>query len=304
MDFDKLDNFTKLAHNKDSVFKDSFTIFLDKSLEFLDADLAGQISEILSPETTAVETIGDFAVKVTNKKRIFGVHNEFETDVSKDDFIRFGVYNLVLSRKHKIPFTTIIITENRPAKMEYVNGSITFKPKIICLNERDGDATLQKIKQQLANGEPINELELVYLPMYGSNQGTTMYEFLESAIQLTPQISDNAQITKKLQLLLLFLTLRTADTSKIKKILEDNMTITNDHPVVQALLEIGNDRGRAEGRAEGKAEGIVEGKAEGIVEGKAKGKVEGRTEVLSMMKDLIKKGLTFEEATDYLANNT
>ncbi|MCL2014718.1 MAG: hypothetical protein FWG68_00545 [Defluviitaleaceae bacterium] len=62
------------------------------------------------------------------------------------------------------------------------------------------------------------------------------------------------------------------------------MTITNDHPVVQALLEIGNDRGRAEGRAEGKAE--------------------GRTEVLSIMKDLIKKGLTFEEATDYLANNT
>ncbi|MCL2016541.1 MAG: hypothetical protein FWG68_09885, partial [Defluviitaleaceae bacterium] len=195
---------------------------------------------------------------------------------------------------------TIIITENKPSKTEYENLSITFKPKIICLNERDGDATLQKIKQQLANGEPINELELVYLPMYGSNQGTTMYEFLESAIQLTPQISDNAQITKKLQILLLFLTLRTADTSKIKKILEDNMTITNDHPVVQALLEIGNDRGRAEGIAEGRAEGENKGRAEGIVLGEKNKK----NETLSIMKDLIKKGFTLEEATDYLANNT
>ncbi|MCL2016542.1 MAG: hypothetical protein FWG68_09890 [Defluviitaleaceae bacterium] len=62
------------------------------------------------------------------------------------------------------------------------------------------------------------------------------------------------------------------------------MTITNDHPVVQALLEIGNDRGRTEG----------------IILGEKKKK----NETLSVMKDLIKKGFTLEEATDYLANNT
>ncbi|MCL2016554.1 MAG: hypothetical protein FWG68_09950 [Defluviitaleaceae bacterium] len=62
------------------------------------------------------------------------------------------------------------------------------------------------------------------------------------------------------------------------------MTITNDHPVVQALLEIGNDRG----------------KAEGIILGEKKKK----NETLSIMKDLAKKGFTLEEATNYLANNT
>ncbi|MCL2014719.1 MAG: hypothetical protein FWG68_00550, partial [Defluviitaleaceae bacterium] len=83
-----------------------------------------------------------------------------------------------------------------------------------------------------------------------------------------------------------------ADTSKIKKILEDNMTITNDHPVVQALLEIGNDKGRVEGKAEGKAEGIILGEKK------------KKNETLSVMKDLIKKGFTPEEMFDYLANNT
>jgi|GEM_PF-2265426 len=74
------------------------------------------------------------------------------------------------------------------------------------------------------------------------------------------------------------------------------MTITNDHPVVQALLEIGNDRGRAEGRAEGENKG----RAEGIILGEKKKK----NETLSVMKDLIKKGFTPEEMFDYLANNT
>jgi len=82
------------------------------------------------------------------------------------------------------------------------------------------------------------------------------------------------------------------------------MTITNDHPVVQALLEIGNDRGRAEGKAEGKAEGIVEGKAEGRTEGIILGEKKKKNETLSVMKDLIKKGFTPEEMLDYLANNT
>ncbi|MCL1997818.1 MAG: hypothetical protein FWG65_03535 [Turicibacter sp.] len=283
MSSNKLDEFTKLAHNKDSVFKDSFTLFLNRSLDFLDADLEGQISEILSPETTSVEAIGDLAVKVFSKMSgTFGVHKEFETHISNDDLMRFGGYNLYLSRKHKIPFTTIIITENKPTVKEYTNQSITFKPKIIYLKERDGDATLQKISEQLANGEPVNELELVYLPLYGSKQGTTMYEFLSAALKLTPQIGETAAISKKLQMLLVFLTIRNADKNHIKKILEENMDILENNAGIQALLEIGEDKG--------------------VEKGRERGREEGRVETLSIIDSLMEKGLTWKEAREHLAS--
>ncbi|MCL2015442.1 MAG: hypothetical protein FWG68_04265 [Defluviitaleaceae bacterium] len=276
MKFDETDKFTKIAHNKDSVFKDSFTLFLNKSLEFLDADLAGQVSEILNPETTAVEAIGDFAVKIFNETLgTFGVHKEFEVDVSKDDLMRFCGYNIYLSRKHKIPSTTIIITEKRPTVVEYQNQSITFKPKIICLKERDGDATLKKIKQQLAAGEPINELELIYLPMYGSEQGTTLYEFLDEVLKITPQIGDTATMTKKLQILILFLTIRTADIDEIKKVWVNNMGLLKDNVGIQALIEIGID----------------------------KGEENKKNKIVSMMQDLLKQGSTAEEILEYIAEN-
>ncbi|MCL1988350.1 MAG: hypothetical protein FWG64_10340 [Firmicutes bacterium] len=303
MDFekvDKTDEFTKLAHNKDSVFKDSFTLFLNRSLEFLDADLEGQILEILpacrtgrSPETTAVEAIGDLAVKIFSEiLGTFGVHKEFETHISKDDLMRFGGYNLYLSRKHKIPFTTIIITENKPTVTEYTNKSIAFNPKIIYLKERDGDATLQKIRERVANGEPINELELVYLPLYGSKQGTTMYDFLSAALKLTPQIGETATTSKKLQMLLIFLTIRNADKEQIKKILEDNMDILKNNAGIQALMEIGEDRSKEKWTEKGREEGMLLGEKK------------NRNETLSIIDDLISKGFTLKDAREHLLSIT
>ena len=44
--------------------------------------------------------------------------------------------------------------------------------------------------------------------------------------------------------------------------------------------EIGEERGRIEGKKEGIIEGIIEGKKEGIIEGKKEGRIEGKIELL------------------------
>ncbi|MCL2014696.1 MAG: hypothetical protein FWG68_00435, partial [Defluviitaleaceae bacterium] len=65
----------------------------------------------------------------------------------------------------------VILTLEQPKLTEYISESITFKPIIICLKERDADEALQNLQAQLKKGEPINELELIYLPLYNSKSG-------------------------------------------------------------------------------------------------------------------------------------
>jgi len=177
-------------HNKDKVLKESLTLFKDGSLEFLDSGLSGKVTDILSTEmteTTTKKSYADNALKMSTNE---GVHHEWEADVSKDDVMRFGSYNLDLSRMHKIPFTTVIITATKPTETEYINKSISFKPIIIDLSERDADKTLAEIDRKIKAGEhsSINELEIIYLPLYTSKSGKTTADLLDIAVKLAPQV--------------------------------------------------------------------------------------------------------------------
>ena len=177
-------------HNKDKVLKESLTLFKDGSLEFLDSGLSGKVTDILSTEmteTTTKKSYADNALKMSTNE---GVHHEWEADVSEDDVMRFGSYNLDLSRMHKIPFTTVIITATKPTETEYINKSISFKPIIIDLSERDADKTLAEIDRKIKAGEhsSINELEIIYLPLYTSKSGKTTADLLDIAVKLAPQV--------------------------------------------------------------------------------------------------------------------
>jgi len=95
--------------------------------------------------------------------------------------MRFASYNIDLSRMHGIPFTTVIITIQKPGVTSYTNPSISFNPKIINLKERDADKVLAEIDKKLQVGDynGINPLEIIYLPLYGSESGKTTAELLE-----------------------------------------------------------------------------------------------------------------------------
>jgi uncharacterized lipoprotein YddW (UPF0748 family) len=105
--------------NQDKVLKESFTLFKGGSLDFLDKELDGEVTEVLSTEfteTTTKKAYSDKALKMSTNK---GIHTEWQVDVYEDDILRFCSYNTDMSRMHKIPFTTVIITTKKPGTSFY-----------------------------------------------------------------------------------------------------------------------------------------------------------------------------------------
>ena len=175
-------------HNQDKVLKESFNLFKGGSLDFLDTGLLGEVTEILNTEiteTTTKKAYVDNALKMSTNK---GVHHEWEVKINSEDMKRFASYHIDLSRMHNIDFTTIIITTQKPGVTSYTSPSMIFTPKIINLKERDADKTLVEIDRKLKAGENINELEIIYLPLYDSKGGKTTSELLDIAIKLTPKV--------------------------------------------------------------------------------------------------------------------
>ena len=233
-------------HNQDKVFKESFTLFKGGSLEFLDAELTDEVTEILSTEITETTTKKSFGDSVLRLSSNMGIHTEWEAQVSKDDMKRFGSTNLDLSRMHKIDFTSVVITVKKPTVTEYKSPSITFTPKIICLQDRDADVVLAEIDRKIKAGEheSINELEIIYLPLYGSKSGKSTPELLDTVIKLTPKvIKDDKPKQQKLYDLLILLTGSFVSDEELNRIMEANMRILEDSPAVRVLEDRGAIRG-------------------------------------------------------------
>ena len=229
--------------NQDKVLKESFSLFKGGSLDFLDEEFTGEVTDILSTEITETKTkkaFADNALKLSTNK---GIHSEWEVDISDDDMLRFGSYHIDLTRMHKIPFTTVIITAKKPSVPNYISPSMNFTPKIINLKDRDADKVLAEIDRKLNAGEhdSINELEVIYLPLYGSKSGKSTADLLDIAIKLTPKVAgEDKNKRHKLQDLLILLTSTFISEEERNKVWEANMRILEDNPAIKWL----EDRGR------------------------------------------------------------
>jgi len=143
-------------------------------------------------------------------------------------------------------------TTKKPSVTSYASPCLTFTPKIINLKERDADKVLAEIDRKLNAGEhgKVNILEIIYLPLYGSESGKTTLELLDTAIKLTPKVSADKHTQHKLQDLLILLTSTFISDEERNKIWEANMRILEDNPAVKWL----EDRGRTGGRNQEKIE--------------------------------------------------
>ena len=52
----KKSHYVNIHHNQDKVLKESFSLFKGSSLEFLDEDLSGEVTEVLGTEITETTT--------------------------------------------------------------------------------------------------------------------------------------------------------------------------------------------------------------------------------------------------------
>ena len=236
-------------HNQDKTLKESFALFKGGTLDFLDVELTGEVTDILSTEMTETVTRKSFSDKALKMSTNTGLHSEWEAEISEEDMMRFGAYNLQMSLMHKIPFTTVIITTKKPSISNYKNPSVSFTPKIINLKERDADEALAEIDRKIKAGEQgsINELLLIYLPLYGSKSGKSTADLLDIAIKLTPKVAgEDKNKRHKLQDLLILLTSTFISEEERIKVWEANMRILEDNPAIIWL----EDRGKSQQKIE------------------------------------------------------
>ena len=239
-----MSQYTDSLHNQDKVIKESLSLFKGRSLDFLDIDLSGEIIEILSTEiteTTTKRAYADNALKLSNNT---GIHHEWEAEISQADMKRFASYHIDLSRTHNIDFTTVIITTKSPNITTYKSPSMTFTPKIINLKERDADKVLEDIETTLKKGESINELLLIYLPLYGSSSGKTTSELLDTAIKLTVKATrDDETKMEKIHSLVILLSSTFVADEEFNRILEENSMYLENNRAIRLLEKRGMTRG-------------------------------------------------------------
>ena len=140
-------------------------------------------------------------------------------------------------------FMSIIITAKEPRHKEYTTPSMTFEPKVINLSKRNADETIDGIRDKLSKGEAINELELIYLPLYSSPSGKGLADLVDTAIKLTGDMPSEQESKKKIFALLFLLTAKDLSDEELNKIWEANAMALENNNAVRFVEKRGRDRG-------------------------------------------------------------
>jgi len=237
--------------NLDAVFKEALTIFKDKTLDFLGLHDIAPLGEALSSETIEVKWNIQDLVFATQDGR--GLHLEEQAKLSKKDLLRFAAYNINLNIAHKREFDTVIFVKAPTKLTKLETKQFCFKPIIVHCSKIDADMLLDKLKKDLAAGKEVNELSLIYLPLFRSAKLSITELFAESA-KLINDVPESRVSTNKLHSLLITLVSKKVKKSKWEEVM---MTmITESNPLFEAMWEIVGEE-RVEKRVEKRAEGIA-----------------------------------------------
>jgi predicted transposase YdaD len=250
------------SQNYDLAFKESFSIFENKTLEFLGLDLP-KITEFLETEYAEIETHHDFLDITFRLVDGSILHIEEETHLSTEDLIRFAHYDLRLYQRHRAMIHTVVLTpaSGSPGTKSLDTGTIQYNIRQIILKGRNADVLLEKIRNALENGEAVNELELIFLPLMQSILHKN--ELLLETIKLEKQLPDTI-----IRIKVLGLTLVVANRIVDEKLLDEIWEEVRMLKIMQYAEEKGLEKGLEKGREEGIEIGLEKGREEGREKGK------------------------------------
>jgi len=226
--------------NLDNVFKEALVLFKNKTLDFLGLTGIAPIGESLRSEAVQIEVTWEFQDLAFATQDGRGLNFETEAHLSYDDLLRFGGYNISLSRVHKREFVTVIFGINPTSLIEVKTEQLHFMPKIIHCSKIDADAMLSRLKKAIASGQPINELEAIYLPLFHSKGLTPTKLFIESAELIkSTQLEDN--LKQKMLTLLITLSGKIVDRVELLALAEEVRRMGN--VVIEVFEELGEKKG-------------------------------------------------------------
>ena len=203
--------------NYDTVFKDAVSMFKDKSLDFFGLPKDITILEPLKTETKEITVKSEFAdltFKLSNGK---GLHFESETALSKDDLFRFCEYHIDLIRTYGFDFKTVIFVKDSHSQESLNYEMLMFTPIVINCGEYNADLILSNLKEQAVKGEKLNELEVIYLPLFKSERYNPEELLMESIRLINAAQIDNNQ-KRKISALTIVLSNKLVDANKLEEL--------------------------------------------------------------------------------------
>jgi hypothetical protein len=226
----------------------------------------GPIEEPLKTELTEIEIRSEFADLTFRLKDDRGLHFEEEVHLSQDDLLRFCGYHTWLSRVYNLEFVSVIFVRDPVQYRTLETAQLKFTPIIVDCSTIDADAILAKLRQGLAEGAPVNELELIYLPLFHSTTLTPTGLFKESQA-LIKKLQANDRLKQKICALSILLAGKIVAPSELEAAWKEVKLMGN------TILEFAETQGRIAGELQGR----IAGEAQGRILGKAEGKAEGKT---------------------------
>ncbi len=228
--------------NYDFIIKNAMEIFRDKTLDFLGIKLP-KIKSELKTEFKEIMTKTDimdlnFLLEDGNILQL-----EEEANISKEDMVRFAYYNLILYKTYNTKVNTVIITidKNQKDNITIDTGVLKFAPKIINIGEKDGDERLRELKEKIRNNIPINEIELIFLPIMDTKK--KKIEFLREIILLEKKLLCSKKEKEKLIAMTLVAGNKLVSKEEISKIWEEIKMLTFMEYAEEKGMEKGLEKG-------------------------------------------------------------
>jgi hypothetical protein len=201
-----------------------------------------------------------------------GLHFEEEVNLSKDDLLRICGYHTWLSRVHKREFVTVLFVKNRvPAgRIRIRTKQLHFTPVVVDCSAIDADTRLARLRQQVTEQAEVNELELLYLPLFHSETLTATELFQESARLIQALRAEDA-VKHKLSALLIALAGKVVDAEALLEFWEEVRKMGNK--IIEIAEAYGMQIGEERGIAIGEERGIAIGEERGITIGEEHGQL-------------------------------
>ena len=178
-----------------------------------------------------------------------------------NDLIRFAHYDLRIFSKYGVRIHTVVLSP-ASSKLDSLiidTGCLHYAVTHQIIKGRNADEVLERTHNEIAYGNPVNELELIFVPLMESR--LPVQDLLLETIKLEKQIKDE-NLRNKVIALTMVMSNRLVEADLLERIWEEIKMLK--------ILKYAEDKG--------KEQGIVIGIEQGIEKGLEKGFEKGRIE--------------------------
>ncbi len=257
----------------------------DIIVKWMAAALRGQTLEVLGLKTGRIEEVFgfepvDLAVKagrvdlIVRDEKGALYHIEEQRDVSRADMHRFASQHFSAAAQWGHKITDVILASGNSTvsthSLTTANGH--YEPIFIDFATRDGRKRLAEIRQAVASGDSANLMELVFLPLYGREQGNARIDLAEQVVRFEIDLFKQKQFSDKLLAATLIMANKLLGKERIKELWEEIKMLD--------IIEVAMEKGEEAGFKKGEETGFKKGEETGFKKGKDEGEFTGIQKML------------------------